>query len=106
MYGNMIEPSRIRKLQEQAVKRCAPVDTLYFDVHNIPVRCGAHVFDYKFLRLVPAWPSKDERVTPLAKMRTEHIRRCIAMIFIRSDGWRHQWLQLLTDELKKRSDHE
>lgn len=50
------------------------------------------------------WITRDERALTFAQMETTHLRNCVAQIFLRSDGWRVNYLPFLIEELKRRGD--
>jgi len=51
----------------------------------------------------PYWVTKDGTEIPVKDMTSDHLRNCIANIFIRHT-WREQYLPVLVEELKKRDD--
>lgn len=48
------------------------------------------------------WVTSDGHSIPISEMDTQHIKNCIHLIYKRNGNWRHQYLRLFEDELRKR----
>lgn len=51
---------------------------------------------------IPAWRMKDGTLIAIQDMETSHIKNCIKMIYRTNGNWRHGYLRLFENELRKR----